>query len=136
MAEPQKKTEKLILCPTAKQKNGNNNGTLFLCIFQAKNSWKFVVNSSSSLEGVVQSSFWPCPTDRVRSKFMSDAKLGSLRNSSWNFELNPASHYRGVVCPLFWGVKLLTMPYWLCTVKIFVRCKTKDPKEHFLKFWA
>ena len=40
MAEPQKKDCKTYPLPysqTKKWKNGNNNGTLFLCIFQAKN---------------------------------------------------------------------------------------------------
>ena len=31
---------------------------------------------------------------------------------------------------------LRAVPYWPCTVKIFVRYKTRDPKEHFLKVWA
>ena len=30
----------------------------------------------------------------------------------------------------------MAVPYWPCTVKIFVKCKAKDPKENFLKFWA
>ena len=40
MAEPQKKDCKTYPLPyrqTKKWKNGNNSGTLFLCIFQAKN---------------------------------------------------------------------------------------------------
>ena len=40
----------------------------------------------------------------------------------------------------FWphptGLALLAVPYWPCMVKMFVRCKTKDLKEYFLKFWA
>ena len=31
---------------------------------------------------------------------------------------------------------LRPVPYWPCTVKIFVKCKTRNPKEHFLKVWT
>ena len=104
--------------------------------------WKFEVIPSSSLGGDVQIRFWaapyaPCPTDRVRSKFLSDNKLGTQSNNSWKLQLNPSSHYRVVVLTIFFGHNLLmAVPYWLCTVKIFIRCKTRDLKKHFLKFWA
>ena len=58
--------------------------------------WKFEVNPSSFSRicpiKFLAAPYGPCPTDRVRSKLVSDAKLGTLRNSSWNFELNPLSH--------------------------------------------
>ena len=103
--------------------------------------WKFEVIPSSSLGGDVQTRFWaapygPCLTDCVRSKFLSDIKLGTQRNNSWKLELNTSSHYRVVVLTIFFGHNLLAVPYWPCTVKIFIRCKTRDLKKHFLKSWA
>ena len=72
--------------------------------------WKFEVIPSSSLGGDVWIRFWLCLTGyALYSKFLSYAKIGTLRNSSWNFELNPLSHYRGVVCPFFWAAS-----YWPC----------------------
>ena len=70
-------------------------------------------------------SYWLCPTDCVWSKFLSDEKLGTLRNISWNFESNPSSHYKGVVQKRFWSRP--TDRVW---------CKTRDLKKHFLKSWA
>ena len=50
-----------------------------------------------------------CPN--VRSKYLSDAKLGILRNISWNFELNPSSCYREVIWTKCWKYKVaLTCP--------------------------
>ena len=34
------------------------------------------------------------------------------------------------------GRSLRAVPYWPCTVQIFVRYEIRDPKEYFLKFWA
>ena len=73
-------------------------------------AWSFQLLQRSCLYNIfLAAPYGPCPTDRVRSKLVSDAKLGTLRNSSWNFELNPSSHYRAVVCPFFWAAS-----YWPC----------------------
>ena len=103
--------------------------------------YKFEVIPCSSLGGDAQTRFLatpygPCPTDREWSKLLSDIKLGTLRNIILNFEVNTSSHYRVVVLTIFFSHEVLAVPYWPCMVNIFVRYKTRDPKKHFLKFWA
>ena len=74
-------------------------------------------------------SYWLCPTDRIRSKFLSDAKLGTLRNISWNFEPNPSSHYKGVVQKKVWPCPSdkKVQHFWQTDGRN--KCKSRDPKK-------
>ena len=71
------------------------------------------------------------PTDRLWSKVYPGANLRTLRSMFLNIWSHSIQYLRRKYLD-----NILAMPYWLCMVKMFARCKTKDPKEHFLKFWA
>ena len=72
-------------------------------------SWKFELTPTSFDKGVGPTTFWPRPTDHVRSIFLSGAKLGTLRNNSWKFELYSSKGYRCIVWTIF-----LAVTYWPC----------------------